>query len=371
MHFPCKQRAQAKGNVFAFTSQSLKNVRVCALTMVTEQGTWFSGAISTRRRSINFPRHLVHNKITRMKVFPGLRVEAMSSYFGSLAMPTAACLTVTQRHTHAMHRLRSSLLGRVAFFGDLCVQMLSISVTWLARVVSSAPTVRKKNKRAIDAKSAADGRYLADSTLALAKTLGRPWKVSPRRPEGIQHANHKLMRRHGLHDETFVLYVADVGVGSELNLFQREKLHLQNRRGAGDRRGVICELAFNTAIPKFRIHEVTPKQPSEVSIALRYHGMNNCVSWNLVSIPSSSLSYSGWRRGRGRSESNAENINHPGWRFPKLVSHRATKNAGRGRTFSAGRGLTFGAGRACKRVDHHEPKSVPSTPRKPHSIIYL
>lgn len=46
-------------------------------------------------------------------------------------------------------------------------------------------------------------------------------KVSPRRPEGIQHANHKLMRRHGLHDEAFVLNVADVRVGSELNLLQR------------------------------------------------------------------------------------------------------------------------------------------------------
>lgn len=42
-----------------------------------------------------------------------------------------------------------------------------------------------------------------------------------------------MMRRHGLHDQAFILNVADVGVGSKLYLLQREKLHLQKWRGGG------------------------------------------------------------------------------------------------------------------------------------------
>lgn len=52
----------------------------------------------------------------------------------------------------------------------------------------------------------------------------------PRSAESVQHTDNKLMRRHGLHDQAFVLNVADIGVRSELHLLQCEKLRLRIAR---------------------------------------------------------------------------------------------------------------------------------------------
>ena len=61
------------------------------------------------------------------------------------------------------------------------------------------------------------------------------------------------MRWHSLHDQAFILNVADVGIGSKLYLLQREKLHLQKWRGGGGGGDdtapcTLCDFAIHTAI---------------------------------------------------------------------------------------------------------------------------